>query len=119
MGAGALDAWLVPVVAKKGRPAHVVTVLAEPGAVARLATVLTQETGTLGFREHLVTRSALARQLLEVEVSGERVRVKAGLYHLKAEHDDCVRAAAHLGLPLSEVARQAEQAARARLTPVA
>ena len=119
MGAGALDAWLVPVVAKKGRPAHVVTVLAEPGAGARLATVLTQETGTLGFREHLVTRSALARQLLEVEVSGERVRVKAGLYHLKAEHDDCVRAAAHLGLPLGEVARQAEQAARARLTPVA
>jgi hypothetical protein len=119
MRAGALDAWLVPVVAKKGRPAHIVSVLAEPGAVARLATVLTQETGTLGFREHLVARSALIRQLLEVEVSGERVRVKAGPYQLKAEHDDCARAAAHLGLPLSEVARQAEEAARARLTPVA
>jgi uncharacterized protein (TIGR00299 family) protein len=119
MRAGALDAWLVPVVAKKGRPAHIVSALAEPAAVARLATVLTQETGTLGFREHFVTRSALARQMLEVEVSGERVRVKAGPYQLKAEHDDCARAAAHLGLPLSEVARQAEQAARARLTPVA
>jgi pyridinium-3,5-bisthiocarboxylic acid mononucleotide nickel chelatase len=117
--AGALDAWLVPVVAKKGRPGHIVSVLAEPGALARLATVLTQETGTLGFREHLVVRSALVRQLLEVEVSGERVRVKAGPYQLKAEHDDCARAAARLGLPLSEVARQAEEAARARLTPVA
>ena len=117
--AGALDAWLVPVVAKKGRPGHIVSVLAEPGAVARLATVLTQETGTLGFREHLVARSALVRQLLEVEVGGERVRVKAGPYQLKAEHDDCARAAAHLGLPLSEVARQAEEAARARQTPVA
>jgi pyridinium-3,5-bisthiocarboxylic acid mononucleotide nickel chelatase len=119
MRAGALDAWLVPVVAKKGRPAHIVSVLAEPGTVARLATVLTQETGTLGFREHSVARSALVRRSLEVEVSGERVRVKAGPYQLKAEHDDCARAAAHLGLPLSEVARQAEQAARARLTPVA
>jgi len=119
MSAGALDAWLVPVVAKKGRPAHVISVLAEPGTVARLATVLMQETGTLGFREHFVSRSALVRQSLEVEVSGERVRVKAGPYQLKAEHDDCARAAAHLGLPLSEVARQAEQAARARLTPVA
>ncbi len=117
--AGALDAWLVPVVAKKGRPGHIVSVLAEPGAVARLATVLAQETGTLGFREHLVARSALVRHLLEVEVSGERVRVKAGPYQLKAEHDDCARAAAHLGLPLSEVARRAEEAARARLTPVA
>jgi uncharacterized protein (TIGR00299 family) protein len=119
MRAGALDAWLVPVVAKKGRPAHIISVLAEPGTVARLATVLTQETGTLGFREHFVSRSALLRQSLEVEVSGERVRVKAGPYQLKAEHDDCARAAAHLGIPLSEVARQAEQAARARLTPVA
>jgi uncharacterized protein (TIGR00299 family) protein len=119
MRAGALDAWLVPVVAKKGRPAHIISVLAEPGTVARLATVLTQETGTLGFREHFVSRSALRRQSLEVEVSGERVRVKAGPYQLKAEHDDCARAAAHLGIPLSEVARQAEQAARARLTPVA
>ena len=119
MSAGALDAWLVPVVAKKGRPAHVISVLAEPGTVSRLATVLMQETGTLGFREHFVSRSALVRQSLEVEVSGERVRVKAGPYQLKAEHDDCARAAAHLGLPLSEVARQAEQAARARLTPVA
>jgi uncharacterized protein (TIGR00299 family) protein len=119
MRSGALDAWLVPVVAKKGRPAHIISVLAEPGTVARLATVLTQETGTLGFREHFVSRSALIRQSLEVEVSGQRVRVKAGPYQLKAEHDDCARAAAHLGLPLSEVARQAEQAARARLTPVA
>jgi uncharacterized protein (TIGR00299 family) protein len=119
MSAGALDAWLVPVVAKKGRPAHIISALAEPGKVPRLATVLTQETGTLGFREHFVSRSALVRQSLEVEVSGEKVRVKAGPYQLKAEHDDCARAAAHLGLPLSEVARQAEQAARARLTPVA
>jgi uncharacterized protein (DUF111 family) len=119
IGAGALDAWLVPVVAKKGRPAYIVSVLAEPGTVAALATVLTRETGTLGFREHSVSRSALVRQSLEVEVGGELVRVKAGPYQLKAEHDDCARAAAHLGLPLREVARQAEQAARAQLTPVA
>jgi uncharacterized protein (DUF111 family) len=94
-------------------------VLAEPSTVATLAGVLTQETGTLGFREHFVSRSALTRYLVEVEVGGERVRVKVGPYQLKAEHDDCARAAARLGLPVSEVARQAEQAARARRSPVA
>jgi uncharacterized protein (TIGR00299 family) protein len=119
MHAGALDAWLVPVVAKKGRPAHVVSVLAEPGLAAKLASLLARETGTLGFREHHVSRSAFARQMLEVDVGGERVRVKAGPYNLKAEHDDCVRAAARLELPLNEVARLAEQAARAHRSPIA
>jgi uncharacterized protein (DUF111 family) len=54
-----------------------------------------------------------------VEVGGERVRVKAGPYQLKAEHDDCARAATRLGLTLREVARQAEEAARAHVVPVA
>ncbi len=56
MSAGALDAWLVPVVAKKGRPGHVVSFLAEPVKIATLAGVLVEETGTLGYREHRVTR---------------------------------------------------------------
>jgi pyridinium-3,5-bisthiocarboxylic acid mononucleotide nickel chelatase len=111
MGAGALDAWLVPVVAKKGRPAHVVSVLASPEAARHLAGLVSQETGTLGYREYRVTRSAMARQVVEVEVSGEAIRVKVGPYRRKAEYDDCARAARRLGLPLTEVARRAEQAA--------
>jgi pyridinium-3,5-bisthiocarboxylic acid mononucleotide nickel chelatase len=112
MGAGALDAWLVPVVAKKGRPGHIVSFLAEPALVADLAAVLVEETGTLGFREHRVARSALARKVVEVEVRGLRVRVKAGPYRVKAEYDDCARVGAELGLGLAEVARLAEEAAR-------
>jgi len=116
MGAGALDAWLVPVLAKKGRPGHVVSVLAEPEKVPVLARALTRETGTLGFRQHTVARYALAREEVEVEVDGQVVHVKVGPHRLKAEHDDCVRAASQLGLPVGEVARHAEEAAR-RLRP--
>ena len=111
MGAGALDAWLVPVVAKKGRPGHVVSVLAEPATIKELAKVLAEQTGTLGFREHQVKRWAMSRHVVEVEVEGQQVRVKVGPHRLKAEYEDCARAAAHLGLPVSEVARRAEQAA--------
>ena len=75
MAAGALDAWLVPVLAKKGRPAHVVSVLAEPEKVAGLARALTRETGTLGFRQHQVARYALAREEIEVKVDGEELLV--------------------------------------------
>lgn len=111
MSAGALDAWLVPVVGKKGRPGHVVSVLAEVQLVGELARVLTTETGTLGFRQHRVDRWAMFRQEIEVEVGGEVVRVKAGPFRLKAEYEDCAQVAARLGWPVSEVARRAEQAA--------
>jgi pyridinium-3,5-bisthiocarboxylic acid mononucleotide nickel chelatase len=119
MSAGALDAWLVPVVAKKGRPGHVVSFLAEPARTAALARVLAEETGTLGYREHSVTRSALDRDVVEVVVRGFAVRVKAGPYRVKAEYEDCARAAAQLGLPITEVARLAEHAAGPYRHPVA
>lgn len=112
LGGGALDAWLVPVLAKKGRPGHVVSVLAEPERLAALARILARETGTLGFRQHHVSRHALARDEVEVEVEGQVVRVKLGPHRSKAEYDDCVRAASQLGWPVGEVARRAEDAAR-------
>jgi hypothetical protein len=121
MNAGALDAWLVPVIGKKGRPGHVISVLSEVDLVGELARVLTTETGSLGFRQHRVDRWAMFRQVIEVEVGGEAVRVKAGPFRLKAEYEDCAEAAARLGWPVSEVARHAERAAaeRQRANPVA
>jgi uncharacterized protein (TIGR00299 family) protein len=110
--AGALDAWATPVVGKKGRPGHLLSALADPSLAPMLAEVVTTETGALGLRQQMVQRRALPRRTLEVEVEGERVRVKAGPYRLKAEHDDCIIAASHLGLPAREVARRAEEAAR-------
>ena len=112
MAAGALDAWLVPVLAKKGRPAHVVSVLAEPEKVAGLARPSPAKRGTLGFRQHQVARYALVREEVEVKVDGQAVHVKIGPHRFKAEYDDCARAAPKLGLPVGEVARRAEEAAR-------
>ena len=51
---GAYDAWLTPVLMKKGRPAHVLAVLCPPAvAPAVRRTVLTQ-TSTIGLRERSV-----------------------------------------------------------------
>lgn len=115
MHAGALDAWVVPAVGKKGRPAHVVSVLAEPSRVPALAEILFAETGTLGLREHEVARWSLARSSHEVDVAGQSVRVKVGPNRVKAEYEDCARAARALKLPVREVARLAE--ARAAVGP--
>ena len=81
------------------------------GENSRLGRVLVEETGTLGYREHHVTRAALDREMVEVEVRGVAVRVKAGPHRVKAEYEDCAHAATVLGLPIAEVARLAERAA--------
>jgi uncharacterized protein (TIGR00299 family) protein len=108
--AGALDAWLTPVVMKKGRPAFVVSVLADVALVGQLASVLLAETGSLGVRVHEVGRWGARRDEAEVQVDGLPIRVKVSPGRVKAEHADVARAARRLGRPLIEVAARAEAA---------
>ncbi|GHE96950.1 nickel pincer cofactor biosynthesis protein LarC [Streptomyces fumanus] len=104
---GALDAWVVPAVMKKGRPAHVAHVLCRPADTGRLRELLFAETGTLGVRDRRVHRTALPRTATTVDVGGHPVRVKRGPHGAKAEYEDLKAAARALGLPLREVAARA------------
>jgi len=108
MEAGAHDAWITPIVMKKGRPAHTVSALADPALAAQVAAVLTAETGTLGIRGRTIERWPAARQFDEVDVDGVTVRVKVSPGRVKVEHDDAARAARRLGRPLREVTAAAE-----------
>ncbi len=112
--AGAHDAWVTPIVMKKGRPAHVVSTLCDPSRVADVAAVLTAETGSLGVRGHTLERWPAARSMDEVEVVGERIGMKVTSGRAKVENDDAARAARRLGLPLREVVSRAEEAWRRR-----
>ncbi|MGH9077913.1 MAG: nickel pincer cofactor biosynthesis protein LarC [Acidimicrobiales bacterium] len=112
MAAGAHDAWLTPVLGKKGRPAHVLSALADPSAAAALRRLMVAETGTLGVRGRALTRWVARREMGEVDVGGQPVRVKLSAGRVKAEHEDASRAARALGLPAREVARRAEQLAQ-------
>lgn len=114
LDAGAHDAWVTPVVMKKGRPGHVVSALADTALAAQVATTLTRETGSLGVRGTTIERWPSARRQAEVEVEGLPVRVKVGAGRVKVEHDDAVRAARRIGLPLREVVSLAEEAWRRR-----
>jgi uncharacterized protein (TIGR00299 family) protein len=116
LAAGAHDAWLTPIVMKKGRPAHTVHVLTDPALAGQLAGVLRDETGTMGVRGSTIERWPSPRTFDEVEVHGLPVRVKVGAGRVKVEHDDAARAAKQIGLPLREVVSLAEEAWRRRGT---
>lgn len=112
MAAGAHDAWVTPIVMKKGRPAHTVHVLCEEVRTGEFAELLARETGSLGVRGSIVERWPVAREETTVEVEGQTIRVKVADHRVKVEFDDAARAAAALGIPVREVLRRAEEAAR-------
>ena len=112
LDAGAHDAWITPIVMKKGRPAHTVSALADPALAGQVAGVLARETGSLGVRGQTLERWPQARSTDEVEVDGRPVRVKVSAGRVKVEHDDAARVARQAGLPLREVVSLAEEAWR-------
>jgi pyridinium-3,5-bisthiocarboxylic acid mononucleotide nickel chelatase len=112
--AGAHDAWVTPVVMKKGRPGHTVSALADPALATSVGRVLLSATGSLGLRGQALERWPAARTEAEFEVDGVPVRVKVSPGRTKIEHDDAVRAARRTGLPLREVVSRAEAAWRRR-----
>jgi pyridinium-3,5-bisthiocarboxylic acid mononucleotide nickel chelatase len=112
---GALDAWITPVVMKKGRPGHVVSALVDAALVESVRQTLRAETGTLGVRATAQERWPASRTMDAVGVEGVAVRVKVSPGRVKVEHADAARVAARTGLPLREVVVRAETAWRRRV----
>jgi uncharacterized protein (TIGR00299 family) protein len=123
LAAGAADAWLVPILMKKGRPAHTLCVLAAPGLATDLQQRIFSLVPTLGVRATTVHRAALERLWRTVDVGGAAVRVKVGhargvVVTATPELEDVVRAAAETGAAERTVLARAVAAAEAAgLTP--
>jgi pyridinium-3,5-bisthiocarboxylic acid mononucleotide nickel chelatase len=120
LAAGASDAWLTPILMKKGRPAHTLSVLCAADRVDAVRRVVFRETSTIGLREHRVGKRALDREMRTVTVSGQPVRVKVALLegepvNIAPEYEDVAAAAAALGRPVKAVLAAAVAAA-AQLT---
>jgi pyridinium-3,5-bisthiocarboxylic acid mononucleotide nickel chelatase len=108
LAAGALDAWLEPIVMKRGRGAFKVCALIISGDRERLVRLLMRETGTLGVRHHPVGRTVAGRRIVEIELPYGRCRVKVGSldgedFVVSPEYADAARLASETGLPLPRV----------------
>jgi uncharacterized protein (TIGR00299 family) protein len=116
LAAGASDAWLTPILMKKGRPAHTLSVLTAPASADAVRKVVFTETSTIGMRETVVDKRALDREMRTVAVDGVDVRVKVALLdgevvNVAPEYDDVAAAAVHLGRPVKAVLAAAVAAA--------
>ncbi len=120
LDAGASDAWLTPILMKKGRPAHTLHVLCHPSSVTDLQHVVLTETSAIGLRVAPIRKTALSRTETLVDVGGQPVRVKLAeldgrVVNAMPEHDDVLAAARALGQPLKVVLARASAAASALL----
>ncbi len=105
---GAREAFVTPVLMKKGRPGHLLTAIVPEGRETDLGALLMRETGTLGYRVRRTGRVVLKRAQIEVGVEGGTVRVKTAALggetiRYAPEYEDCRRIAEKTGRPLREV----------------
>jgi uncharacterized protein (TIGR00299 family) protein len=109
---GALEAYLTPVVMKKGRPGHLLTALVPPAKEEGIGRLLMRETGTLGYRATAVDRTRLERKMEEVQVAGGTVRIKTArldgkVVRFAPEYEDCRRIAEKSGRPVRDILEEA------------
>ena len=114
---GAQDAWLTPIVMKKGRSAVTISALCSSEREGELRQLLFRETGTLGIRSTRVRKRALEREHVTVATTHGSVRVKVGwsggaAVSVAPEYEDCARVAREADVPLREIYEQALRLAR-------
>lgn len=118
--AGAADAWLVPIVMKKGRPAHTLCVLAHAAEREVLRNRVFELTTTIGIREVPVSRVALDRDWRAVALHGGEIRIKVAvragrIVHATPEFDDAAALALARDVPVRQVLDEAIAAAEAAM----
>jgi hypothetical protein len=103
ISAGALDAVVIPVQMKKGRPGVLLQVIAESARRDELIAILFRETTTLGIRFHTAERRVQTREWRAVETPYGVVRIKICEHGFAPEYEDARKIAAASGVPLKQV----------------
>lgn len=108
---GIMDAYLTPIIMKKGRPAVKISVLCSTKRIGEVEKLLLSETSTLGVRRYEVDKDMLKRENCIIDTSFGSIRIKNAYYggkmiKSKPEYDDCRKIALEKGIPLIEVYEQ-------------
>jgi len=126
MAEGAKDVAIIPAQMKKGRSGHIIKVIVAPQDASRIAYRIMEETGSLGVRVMQVKHRFIAnREQRKVKVRIKGVEKEAGvkisrdakgnLLNVAAEFEDAKRVAKELKMPIKEVIKLVEEAAKKKL----
>ena len=105
---GALDAYVTPLVMKKGRPGHLITAIAPEQVIETVVDVILRETSSLGCRTYPVTKYHLERRMETVETPWGPVPVKVALAGDRVlrrvpEFEACAELARSAGVPVRDI----------------
>ncbi|OGU31674.1 MAG: TIGR00299 family protein [Ignavibacteria bacterium GWA2_55_11] len=107
LSSGAHDAFLIPVLMKKGRPGTLLSVLTDRKNLESVLSIVFRETTTLGVRITPTERRKVKRDVRTVETSFGPTRVKVivfdGTERIAPEFEECKRIALEHNLPLKDV----------------
>ncbi len=118
LGAGARDAFVTPMLGKKGRPGFVVTAICDEGKAPGLLPAIFGGSSTLGVRVRVEERVCLQREWKTARTPWGGVRIKLGRFEghvtcASPEFEDCRRVADEKGVAVAAV-YEAARAAYAR-----
>lgn len=104
---GAHDAYLVPLIMKKGRPGILLSAMVNRSKLENVLGVIFSQTTTLGVRIQPVERRKLRRTSREIHTQLGNVKVKVVVYsgkeRLVPEYEECKRLSVEKNIPLLEV----------------
>ncbi|WP_027352116.1 nickel pincer cofactor biosynthesis protein LarC [Desulfotomaculum nigrificans] len=119
---GALDAFLTPIIMKKGRPAIKLSVLCKQDDVAHITDLMLKESSTLGIRISYQNRRIAFREIVQVNTTYGEIKVKvsrltpgAPILRITPEYEDCRAMALAANVPISKVYSAALEEAEAKL----
>jgi uncharacterized protein (TIGR00299 family) protein len=116
---GALDAAVIPIQMKKGRPGFTIRCLAIAAKKEELVQLILREATTLGVRMYPAERMILRREAREVVTKYGLIKIKVAFDHkgkvinLMPEYESCRQAAEAKKVPLKEVYQEAITKGRA------
>jgi len=111
--AGALDAWIEPVIMKKGRPGFVLNALSDTAHVQTISEIILSQTTTFGLRIQELGRIKLDRKTVKVDLGYATVDMKIGYLKDKIittspEYESSLRASKESGKPLKDIYEEAK-----------